>query len=159
MIALMKSQLYKNKKILKYLCCSVVAALFEIVLGWLLLKHLLSQIVVVNTITIIMGAILHYFLTLLFVFEKENSYKNILIYAISFVLGIFIQDGIIWLFYNEILTRNNEMIRYSVSKGLSLVIPFFGLYYIRSILYEKLNNRLIKIVVLKETESSNKAIL
>lgn len=137
MILYIQKKIFLHFKILKYLCCSVVSALFEAVLGWVLLKLLTNQIVIANTIAIIVGAVLHYFLTLLFVFRKRNNYKSFIIYVSTFLLGIFLQDAVIWFFYYK-LTGMTEVTRYAASKGLSLVIPFYALYYIRSILNEKI---------------------
>lgn len=139
MIDYIKKQIIKHQKILKYLCCSGATALFEVVLGWFLLRLMSQQIVFSNTVSIIAGAIIHYFLTLMFVFKKENSYKSFLVYGISFLIGIFLQDAIIWLFYDMILADQSIMvIRYGFSKGLSLVVPFLAIYYIRNFLYKKI---------------------
>jgi putative flippase GtrA len=139
LLKLIKDNIYLHQKILKYFVCSAIAAVCEVVLGFLLLKLMPQQIVVANTIAIIISAILHYFITLIFVFRKKNNYQSILIYASTFILGIIMQDYIIWLFYEKIFANMQEQIlRYIFSKGLSLSIPFFVLYYIRSVLNERI---------------------
>lgn len=130
--------LKKYRGILIYLSCSGVTAFIEMGIGWNLLK-ILPNIVLTNTIAIIISAIIHYFITLKFVFEQENSVGNVVIYVGTFIFGIFLQDFVIAVFYNYILADTTEFIRYILSKIVSLAIPFVVLYLLRSFLYKKYN--------------------
>lgn len=132
-----KSLFRKHKDIFWYFLCSVASFLFEIIIGWVLLQFLQRQIVVANTVTVALGAILHYFLTLALVFRKKNTRKTILIYIITFLFGLMLQNLIIGLFYNQFLLGWVEMWRYLVSKAFSVAIPFFALFYIRRFLNKK----------------------
>lgn len=134
----------KYFKIIKYALCSVATALLETVIGWLLLHTLPYGIVVANTSAIIIGAIAHYFLTMLLVFEKKNNAKSFAVYVVTFLLGLVLQNTIIWLFYEQLLINQAEIVRYIISKGMSLVIPFFLLYYIRSYLNQKIKGYNLK---------------
>lgn len=133
------NRIKSGHKILKYLVCSVFTAFLETIAGWLFLHMTSCGIVVANTAAVLMGALVHYFITLLIVFEKRNNAKSFLIYILSFVLGLVLQNAIIWLFYEKILFRAAEFWKYTVSKGMSLVVPFFLLYVIR----KRLNERII----------------
>lgn len=136
--------LKKHLKIIKYAMCSVVTALLETVVGWLML-HLLSYgIVAANTIAIIIGALAHYFLTMLLVFEKKNNAKSFVVYVTTFLFGLVLQNAIIWLFYENLFTNEAEIVRYVFSKGMSLFVPFFLLYYIRSYLNQKIKGYNLK---------------
>lgn len=120
------------KRILKYLFCSIFTAFLEWVWGWVLLGWgITDSIIIVNTITIFIGALVHYFITMSMVFEKKNNIKSFAVYLISFCLGLLMQNFMIWLFYDEILKHANEWMKYSISKGMSLVVPFFLLYFVR----------------------------
>lgn len=134
----------KYWKIIKYALCSVATALLETAVGWLLLHLLPYGIVAANTAAIIMGAIAHYFLTLLLVFEKKNNAKSFAVYVVTFLLGLVLQNAIIWAFYEQLLVNQTEILRFVISKGMSLVIPFFLLYYIRSYLNKKIQGYNLK---------------
>lgn len=136
--------LNKYFKIIKYALCSVATALLETVIGWLLLHTLPYGIVAANTSAIIIGAIAHYFLTMLLVFEKKNNAKSFAVYVATFLLGLVLQNTIIWFFYEQLLINQAEIVRYIISKGMSLVIPFFLLYYIRSYLNQKIKGYNLK---------------
>ena len=101
-------------------------------------------IVLANTLAVIIGAFAHYFLTLLLVFEKKNNAKSFIVYAVTFGLGLVLQNAIIWAFYEQLLVNQSELLRYVISKGMSLVIPFFLLYFIRSYLNQKIQGYNLK---------------
>lgn len=130
----------KYNEILIYLSCSVFTALIEIVIGWNLLK-ILPNIIVTNTIAILISSIIHYFITLKFVFKKKNTMGSIIIYGGTFIFGIFLQDFVIDVFYNYILVTAGEFIRYTISKVVSLGIPFIVIYLLRSFLYKKYGSK------------------
>lgn len=119
------------QKILKYFACSVFTACLETMTGWILLHITSYGIVVANTAAVIFGAIVHYFITLLMVFEKRNNAKSFLVYVFTFILGLVLQNVIIWMLYEKVLFHMDEFLKYILSKGLSLVVPFFLLYFIR----------------------------
>ena len=132
--------LEKYRDILIYLLCSIFTALIEMGIGWNLLK-ILPNIVVTNTIAIIISAIIHYLITLKFVFRQKNSMGNVIIYVGTFILGILLQDFVIEIFYDYMLVNVEEVIRYVVSKLVSLAIPFVVIYLLRSFLYKKYNDK------------------
>ena len=135
----MKNFMEKYHDILIYLSCSILTALIEMGIGWNLLK-ILPDIVITNTIAILISSIIHYLITLKLVFRQKNTIGNVIIYVVTFVLGIVLQDLIIVIFYNYIFVDAGEFIRYTVSKILSLGIPFFVIYLLRSFLYKKYNS-------------------
>lgn len=130
----------KYRKIITYLMCSVASALVESGIGWILLHTIPVDIVITNIMAIVAGAVVHYFLTTLFVFKVKNSGASVLVYAITFGLGVLLQSAVISFFY-WILADMNEVIRYIFSKGLSLAIPFVVIYYVRSKLNERLRRK------------------
>lgn len=132
MIKLLK----KYREILIYLMCSILTALIEIGIGWNLI-NILPNIVVTNTIAIIISSIIHYFITLKFVFRKKHTMISAIIYIGTFIFGIILQDFVIAVFYNYILADAGAFIRYAISKIISLAIPFVIIYMLRSFLYTK----------------------
>ncbi|MBN1891363.1 MAG: GtrA family protein [Clostridiales bacterium] len=140
MLRVLKTLWEKNGQIIIYLLCSVIAALVESGIGWLLLQVLTFHIVVINTMAIITGAVIHYFLTSIFVFKVKKNVASVIVYVISFGFGILLQNAVIWLLYDVLLKSESQGIRYAVSKALSLAIPFFIVYYVR----KKLNERFVR---------------
>ena len=129
------------KKIILYAICSVFSALFESIIGWTLLNFFDKKIIIVNTISIILGAVLHYFLTLIIVFKIKNNYQSLLAYIGTLFIGLFLQNFVIWLFYEHLLYDFSEVSKFVISKGLSLVIPFIFMYFIRNEINEKLKKK------------------
>lgn len=132
------------RKIIIYLLCSIATALVESSIGWILLHYFLYSIIAANTTAILIGAVLHYFLTLLLVFKGKNNLSSVAVYFITFVLGIFLQNAVIWVFYDVLLTDVSEVIRFVASKACSLVIPFSIVYYVRKKLYERIGRKEMK---------------
>ena len=110
-------------------------------IGWLLLHYLLYNIIAANTIAILIGAVLHYFLILLLVFKGKHNLSSVAVYFITFGLGILLQKGVIWVFYDVLLTDLPEVIRFVISKACSLAIPFSLVYYARKRLYERIGRK------------------
>lgn len=133
-----KKLIKRYQSIIIYGLCSVAAAVVEIAIGWLLLKFVSGNIVVTNTAAIILSSVVHYLLTQCFVFHQGKSIESVVVYIVSFGIGVLLQDVLIWVMYNLLLTNFAESWRYLISKGVSLVIPFFALYAIRNAM-----NRLI----------------
>jgi putative flippase GtrA len=133
----MKSFIRKHRNIVVYFCCSAAAAVLESILGWFFLKLLPERIVLTNTAAVLIGAVCHYLLTLKLVFHQRISGLSAIIYAATFVFGIVLQDTIIWLMYDLLLKELPEILRYTLSKTISLGLPFFLIYYLRSALNRK----------------------
>lgn len=140
----MLALLEKYKGILIYLACSIFTALIEMGIGWNLLQ-ILPNIVVTNTIAILISSIIHYFITLKFVFGQKNSMGNVIIYVGTFVFGILLQDLVIAICYNYILVDVEEFLRYAFSKIVSLALPFVVTYLLRSFLYKKYNSKPVEV--------------
>lgn len=128
--------LEKYRGILIYLLCSIITALIEMGIGWNLLQ-ILPNIVITNTIAILISSIIHYFITLKFAFRRKHTMASVIIYVGTFIFGIILQDFVIDIFYNYILFGAGEFIRYTISKLVSLGIPFIVLYLLRDFLYKK----------------------
>ena len=132
--------LEKYRNILTYLLCSIFTALIEMGIGWNLLQ-IIPNIILTNTLAILISSVIHYFITLKFVFGQKNSIGNATIYVGTFVFGIILQDFVIAICYNYILADIEEFIRYATSKVVSLVLPFVVTYLLRCFLYKKYNSK------------------
>lgn len=141
MLRFIKGLWDKNRQVLLYLMCSVIAALIESGVGWFFLRIFSFHITIINTMAIIFGAVIHYFLTSIFVFKIKKNAASVLVYVLSFGIGILLQNAVIWLFYDFLLESQSKGVRYAVSKAFSLAIPFFVVYIIRKKLNERFAQR------------------
>ena len=132
---------HKHRKIIRYAGCSVATAALETGVDWCLIHLTGMGIVPANTISILIGAVAHYFLTLALVFELDNNVQSALAYLLTFALGLLLQNLIISLFYDHLLVGLGDLPRLLISKGLSLVIPFFLTYYLRSVINQAIRAR------------------
>ena len=130
--------LKKYKSILSYGFISVAVTVIDVIVTYIFSQILI--IVIANSIGVITGGIIQYILNSKFVFHVKHDNKNFAIYAITFILGLILANLIIY-FSNIIFNMylQNENIVFLISKGLSIVIPFFALYFIRKELYKKFN--------------------
>lgn len=129
----------RYREMLIYLLCSIITAMIEMVIGWHLI-NILPDIVITNTIAILISSAIHYFITLKFAFRQKHTVVSVIIYVGTFIFGIILQDFVISLFYNYILMSAQPLMRYTVSKILSLAIPFVVIYLLRSYLNKKYNS-------------------
>lgn len=136
-----KPLIVKHQKLLTYVGCSLATAILETAVGWCLLNLTSLTIVIANTVAILIGAAAHYFLTLALVFKLRSNVQSALAYGITFALGIVLQNLIIWLSYDHLLASLSDFWRYLLSKGLSLAIPFFLMYYLRSVINQAIQAR------------------
>ena len=135
---IVKNEWCKHKKIIIYIICSISSSVVESCIGWLLLQYIIDNIILINTVAIVIGAIIHYILTLRFVFKNRNNLESMVVYGVTFGLGILLQNAVIWLFYDVLLANITEILRFFFSKACSLLIPFYAIYYVRSILNERI---------------------
>lgn len=132
-----RKYLSSHKAFLIYIACSIAAAMVDYAVGWVMLRSFHLHILAANTAAILSGAILHYILTSLFVFKVKTNLASSIVYIITFVTGFLLQNGLIWFLYDILLTDFGEKLRYFISKGFSLVIPFLLIFYLRKKLNEK----------------------
>lgn len=135
-----KQLLNKYRQILIYIGCSVFTCLLEAGIGYLLKNYLQYPLVIANTISIFLGAVVHYVLVSTKAFEKKMNAWNLFVYVATFTLGLLLQNLVIYVVYNKCLCMlgdDYEMLRYVCSKFISVAIPFFVIYYLRKYLYNK----------------------
>ena len=140
----MDCEKYKHKydSILKYIFASGITAILETVIGLLLITFLQMSDVVANTVSIIIGSIIHYWIVTKKVFDSDVNYKTVLIYIITFAVGVILQDLVLWIVIRLIGNMFNEQLRYVVAKILSLMVSFFAMYKIRKLCYETSNKKI-----------------
>lgn len=133
-----KKIIKKNKMIIKYFLCSLFCFLIEFVVLFLG-KRVIDNIVIANTIAIILSSIVHYFITSKYVFGVKKNFKSILVYLITFFIGMAIQDGVIYITYEKIFVDliDNNSILTIFCKILSLASSFFITFFLRKLLNKR----------------------
>ena len=137
-------QLFKRFSILiRYGINSIVTTVVDTAIVWILVKMGIS-IVAANTTGVIAGFLLGYVLTAAYVFQAAKGKMGFVIYFGTFLIGLVLADYLIWLGNTRLFATFSESVNFLLSKGLSIVVPFFVMYFLRKILYgilEKRTNR------------------
>jgi putative flippase GtrA len=88
-----------------------------------------------NTVGVLVGFVTQFVLSSKRVF-RSRSRRTFVIYLLTFGFGLVLQDGIVALSRALLFGSSSQFIPFLVSKGLSIVLPFFVLYYIRRALIQ-----------------------
>lgn len=132
---IIKIKSLQNFLIVKYIIISLFTAVLEAIIGFLLMNEKGFHIIGANTFSILIGATIHYLLISKKVFNKDYSLYTVLVYVGTFILGIVLQNFVIFYSYEQILAHLTPYLRYAGSKFLSIIIPFGVVYSIRKKLY------------------------
>lgn len=134
-------QLFKRFSILiRYGINSIVTTVVDTAIVWILVKMGIS-IVAANTTGVIVGFLLGYVLTAAYVFQAAKGKMGFVIYFGTFLIGLVLADYLIWLGNTRLFAVFSESVNFLLSKGLSIVVPFFVMYFLRKILYGILEKR------------------
>ncbi len=125
----------KYRQILVYGFCSVFTCVLETVIGYGLKNYLGQKLIVANSISILIGAIVHYVLVTKKAFKRRTSLWNGFVYIITFILGFVLQNLVMKITYDKLLFMLIEVYRYTISKFVSVGVPFFLVYFVRKYLY------------------------
>ena len=128
-------QLFKRfSTLFRYGINSVVTTVVDTAIVWILVKMGIS-IVAANTTGVIVGFLLGYVLTAAYVFQAAKKKMGFVIYFGTFLIGLVLADYLIWLGNTRLFTAFSESVNFLLSKGLSIVVPFFVMYFLRKIMY------------------------
>ena len=128
-------------KLFLYLFYSVIATVVDSALVWMLVRNDLTGLVAANTIGVVAGLVVHYALSLKSVFRAEHGTGSFLVYFATFLGGLALANGLIYWSYEYAFVALGENARLIASKGVSIVIPFFILYYVRKYLFARLQKK------------------
>lgn len=107
---------------------SVFVTVIDIFVSWL--TEIWVPVIYANSIGIITGFIVQYFMTSKYVYNKKNM-KVFLKFFVTFLIGFVLADLIVYIFRVMIFENSDKLIVFMISKGFSIVIPFFVMYFIR----------------------------
>lgn len=132
-----RSLIEKYLQVIKYFIISCGTAVIELCIGLLLINLLHLSEVVSNTAGILIGSAIHYVCVTKKVFNRSVDIRTVVIYISTFLLGMFIQNGVVWGVCRLLDGVVGKSIGYTVSKVASLAVSFFVLYGVRKFLYAK----------------------
>ena len=125
----------KFPPLMKYLYYSILVTILDVAVVWLLYRYFNINIVISNTVGVVAGFLLHYILASKSVFNSEYGILGFIIYLGTFLFGLAMANGLIYLGKYYLFCSLSVNINFLFSKGLSIVAPFFVLYYLRKFLY------------------------
>jgi putative flippase GtrA len=94
------------------------------------LCELFLPLVAANTIGVVLGFTVQYFLVSNRVYNSRNT-ATFVKFLLTFFLGLLLANGIVWLFREQFFGGSDSLLAFAVSKGASIVLPFFAIYFIR----------------------------
>ena len=136
-----RSLIEKYSQVIKYFIISCGTAVIELCIGLLIINLLHLSEVVSNTAGILIGSAIHYVCVTKKVFDRSVDIRTVVIYISTFLLGMLIQNGVVWAVCRLLVGVVGKSIGYTVSKVASLAVSFFVLYGVRKFLYAKVTPR------------------
>ena len=131
----MEKLIQKFLPLIKYILFSVMTAVIESIIGLILINLCGLGEVTANTIGIIIGTGVHYLCVTRKVFNSKVNWKTVTVYVTTFLMGMLLQNFVVWAAVHIIGDMLSESIRYLAAKFCSLVISFFIMYFIRKLGY------------------------
>jgi len=125
--------------ITNYFIYSVVVTIIDTGIVWALVRFTSTHLVAANTIGVTTGFLLHYLLASKAVFKTEYGMTGFVIYLATFLFGLNFANWLIVMSYEYVFTAYAVDIRILLSKGVSIGVPFFAMYYMRKYLFIMLN--------------------
>ncbi len=130
----------KNKIILspliRYILISILVCFIDTTIVWSLYRGIHINLVTANSAGVITGFIIHYCMSSKTVFATKLGIKGFSIYFGTFLFGLIMADWLIYSGEHFIFNKFSEDVGFLCSKGMSVFIPFFILYFIRKSLFD-----------------------
>lgn len=124
----LKNFVKNHKAFLLYGIISVFVTVIDVVICRLCERF--TSPVISNTIGVLTGFILQYFLTARHVYNTK-SIKSFIIFLGTFLLNLLMANGIIYFCRTIVFHNSTDNAAFLISKGISIVLPFFITYFIR----------------------------
>lgn len=141
MIESLRKITLKNISLMIYGFNSLLVTILDVFIYWMLLRYTGISIVGANTIGVVSGFIVHYGLSSKKVFKTNYSTRGFIVYLLTFLLGLALADWLVYISFHYLFLYLGPNGRQLASKVVSIVIPFFALYYLRKYIYEKMNSK------------------
>lgn len=122
-------------RIVRYFFISCGALVIDASLVWLLYKEMGVNIILANTIGVVVGFLFSYWMTSGIVFPTARGTGGFLVFFFTFLAGLALADFLIFNGETRWFIAYPEEIRFLMSKGLSTAVPFFAMYFTRKGIY------------------------
>lgn len=137
----MRDLLKRYAMILSYLSHSVLSTVLDTAIVWLLLRGTELDIVRANTCGVVAGFVLGFLLDIKRTFRTNYSPATFAVYFGTFLLGLGLANVLISAAFNAVGGILPEALAFLVSKGVSIVVPFFAMYFVRKFAYGAIERR------------------
>ena len=117
-----KNIVNEHKGFTNYFMISVFVTIIDIIVSWV--TEFWVPVLYANSIGVITGFIVQYFMTSKYVYNKKNMKVFIKFFA-TFLIGFILADLIVYLFRVVIFENSEKLIVFMISKGFSVM------YFIR----------------------------
>jgi len=131
----------KNLSLMIYGVNSILVTFLDVFIYWMLLRYTNIPLIGANTIGVVSGFIIHYALSSKTVFKTNYSSRGFIVYLLTFLLGLVLANCLVYASYHYLFIYLGPNGRQLASKVVSIVIPFFALYYLRKYIYDKMNSK------------------
>ena len=112
----------------RYLMISIFVTLLDV--GVSRISEMLVSIIVANSIGILIGFTVQYFLASRHVYNNKDM-ATFIKFLLTFVFGFILANGIVYVCRVSVFQGSEEFIAFAISKGFSIAIPFFAMYFLR----------------------------
>lgn len=123
-----KAQIIARKAFIMYGLISVFVTVIDVIVSRV--SEFAFSPVIANTIGVVVGFIIQYFLTARHVYNTK-SIKSFLIFLGTFFINLLMANAIVFVCRTYVFGNATTNIAFLVSKGASIVLPFFITYFIR----------------------------
>ena len=137
----MKAALKRYGMIITYLFYSVLSTVLDTAIVWLLLNHWQMDIVWANTCGVVAGFVLGFLLHVKRTFRLDYTAAVFVVYFGTFLLGLGLANFLISTTYAAVSGSFSPALAFLISKGVSIVVPFFVMYYIRKFAYNAIGKK------------------
>ncbi|MGL6121381.1 MAG: GtrA family protein [Fusobacteriaceae bacterium] len=126
----------KNKTIINYGGISILVTVIDVFVSRFLESY--TSIILANTLGVISGFIIQFFLTSKYVFRNKSRYA-FFVFFLTFLFGLLLANAIVYVVRVVAFNSGDTLLSFAFSKAFSIVIPFFIIYIVRKklILEEK----------------------
>ena len=112
----------------RYLMISVFVTILDAVVSRV--GEVFVSLIVANSLGILVGFSVQYILVSRHVYNNKDI-PTFVKFLVTFVFGFILANGIVYLCRTQIFQGSVEFIAFVVSKGMSIVIPFYAMYFLR----------------------------
>ena len=115
----------------KYTIISFIVGSIDFFLAYFLYQVLGLHYMLASNIGIAVGFLLQFMAGMKYVFKSNSYTKSFVVYIVSLFLGVAVSNLILWFSFNFM------KMSFLISKFLSMVLPFFIVYFMKYMTHEQ----------------------